>query len=165
MKRSVAGALALFTISMAWILGCGTVRAQNAPPAGPPGPNVCASFPKVSEEAAKRGAAVTAGIKAHVERKQICTLMTSFLAAEGAVVKFLVDNQTWCGVPAEAIKNAKAGHEKSLEFRTRACAEDMGHGKPPSLSDAIKTPTVDSAANTRTGHGTFDSLTGNPLAR
>jgi hypothetical protein len=165
MKRSVAGALALFTISMTCILGCGTVRAQNAPLPAQPGPNICANFSRISDEAQKRGSAVTAGIKGHVERKQICTLMTSFVAAEGAVVKFLVDNQTWCGVPAEAIKNAKAGHEKSLEFRTRACAEDMGHGKPPSLSDAIKTPTVDSAANTRTGHGTFDSLTGNPLAR
>jgi hypothetical protein len=33
------------------------------------------------------------------------------------------------------------------------------------LSDAIKTPTVDSATNTKTGHGTFDTLTGNPLSR
>jgi len=163
MKRSVAGALALLTISMAFILGCGTVRAQNAPV--PAGPNICASFPKISDEAQKRGSAVTAGIKAHVERKQICTLMTSFIAAEGAVLKFLVDNQTWCGVPAEAIKNAKAGHDKSVDFRNKACAQDIGQGKPPSLSDAIKTPTIDSAANTRTGHGTFDSLTGNPLAR
>jgi hypothetical protein len=160
MKRGVAGTLALITI----MLGCGTASAQNAPASASAGPNVCSTFPKVSEEAQKRGAAVTAGIQGHVERKQICALMTSFIAAESAVVKFLVDNQTWCGVPAQAVQNAKAGHEKSLKFRAQACAEGM-QAKPPSLSDAIKSPTVDSAANTRTGHGTLDTLTGNPLSR
>jgi hypothetical protein len=161
MKRSLAGALALFTC----IMGDGAVAGLAFAQAPPPGPAACATFPKLSDEAQKRGNAVTTAMKAKADRKQLCALMNAFIPAESAVVKFLIDNQTWCGIPAQAIEASKAGHEKSLKFRTVVCAEDMGHGKAPTLSDAIKTPTVDSGANTKTGRGTFDTLTGNPLAR
>jgi hypothetical protein len=33
----------------------------------------------------------------------------------------------------------------------------------PSLSDALGTPIVPDASTTRTGPGTYDTLTGNPL--
>jgi hypothetical protein len=136
------------------------------PPPQPPSraQQVCSAFPKLSEEAQKRGTAVGEAIKTHVDRKQVCALMNSFLTAESTVLKFLVDNQTLCGVPVQALNGAKAGHEKSLKFRTQVCSEDIGHGKPPTLSDAIKAPAVDSANNTKTGRGTFDTLTGNPLS-
>lgn len=125
----------------------------------------CAQFPSLSQETKKRADAVQAAMKAKADRKEVCTLMTSFVAAEATLIKFLVDNKTWCGVPDEAITNSKASHEKSVKFRTMACTDDAPHPKAPSLSDAIKTPTVDSATNTKTGRGTFDTLTGNPLAR
>jgi hypothetical protein len=35
----------------------------------------------------------------------------------------------------------------------------------PTLSDAIGTPSVDTAGNTKTGRGTLDTLNGNPLAK
>ncbi len=91
--------------------------------------------------------------------------MTRFSTAEAAALKFLEVNATWCGVPAEAIKSAKAAHEKTLKFRTVVCTEAP---KPhvPTLSDALGTPELDTAKNTKTGTGgTFDTLTGNPLAR
>ena len=62
------------------------------------------------------------------------------------------------------IAAAKANHEKSLKFRTAAC-EEGPKPKAPTLSDAIKTPSLDTAKNTKTGRGTFDTLTGNPLAK
>ena len=52
-----------------------------------------------------------------------------------------------------------------MKFRTMACSEEGPRPKAPSLSDAIKSPSVDTAKNTKTGRGTFDTLTGNPLAR
>jgi hypothetical protein len=131
-----------------------------APPAAQ-----CDEFSKLSAEAQKRSAAVGAAMKAKADRKQLCTLMTSFVAAETTVVKFLEDNKVWCGVPEQVITSSKANHEKSLKFRTMACSEDAPRPKAPSLSDAIKTPSVDTAKNTKTGRGTFDTLTGNPLAR
>ena len=65
-----------------------------------------------------------AAINAKVERKQVCALMTTFVASEGTVVKFLEDNKTWCGVPDQAITVSKANHEKSVKFKTMACNTD-----------------------------------------
>jgi hypothetical protein len=140
----------------------------GGPPGGPAGnpQALCSQFPQLSAETKKRADAVQAGIKAKVDRKQVCVLITTFVASEATVIKFLEDNRTTCGVPDQAITISKANHEKSLKFTTMACNTDAApQQKAPTLSDAIKTPSVDSATNTKTGRGTFDTLTGNPLAR
>jgi hypothetical protein len=166
MTRSFAIALALFALntgvwtSSAWTPAAWTssARAQGAPQ--------CADFPRLSAETKKKADAVQAAMSAKAERKQICALMTTFVASESTVIKFLEDNKVWCGVPDQAIAISKTNHEKSMKFRNLACAADAApQAKAPSLSDAIKTPTVDSSKNTSTGRGTFDTLTGNPLAR
>jgi hypothetical protein len=133
--------------------------------AAPQGTVQCNDFAKLTTEAQKRSTAVGEALKTKADRKQICVLMTNFVAAETTVVKFLVDNKVWCGVPDQVITVSKVNHEKSLKFRTQACSDDGPHPKAPSLSDAIKTPTVDTSKNIKTGHGTFDTLTGNPLGR
>ena len=154
-------ALCTFTNRSAW--------AQFPPPPGsgtaPPGGIQCSDFAKLTAEAQKRSSLVTAAMKAKVDRKELCTLMTNFVAAETSVVKFLETNKVWCGVPDDAITVSKANHEKSMKFRTMACSEEGPRPKAPSLSDAIKAPSVDTDKNTKTGRGTFDTLTGNPLGR
>ena len=131
----------------------------------PPGGADCSSFGALSEDAHKKGQLVQNAMKAKADRKLICTLMTSYVASEAQALKFLLDNKTACDVPEVAITNSKANHTNSLKFREMACSENGPHPKAPSLSDAIKTPTVDSAANTKTGRGTLDTLMGNPLSR
>jgi hypothetical protein len=154
MKRSLALALAL----AAALVGSRMAAAQ-APPQ-------CNDFLKLRAEAEQKGAAIKKAGERKAERKEICTLVTSFYASEGAIVKFLETNKTWCGIPDEAIKQAKVGHERTAKFRTAACSEaPAGQPKQPTLSDAIGTPSVDTAGNTKTGRGTFDSLNGNPLAK
>jgi hypothetical protein len=153
-------ALCTFTNRSAW--------AQFPPPPGgtaPPGGTQCGDFAKLTAEAQKRSNLVSAAMKAKADRKELCTLMTNFVAAETNVVKFLDDNKVWCGVPEDALRVSKANHEKSMKFRTMACSEEGPRPKAPSLSDAIKAPSVDTAKNTKTGRGTFDTLTGNPLGR
>ena len=140
----------------------GTATAQQITPGG--GASPCAEFVPLSQVAQKRGAAIGEAQKRHPDRKEMCTLVSQFSVAEAAVVKFLETNQTWCGVPAEAVKNAKASHDKTLKFKEMVCAP-APQPKIPTLSDAIGTPKVDTAKNTKTGHGTFDTLTGNPLAK
>src|SRR6516165_8835073 len=89
---------------------------QGGPPqGGPPGGAQCNSFQALAEEAQKRGSAVGAAIKAKADRKQICALMTTFVAAETNVIKFLDNNKVWCGVPEQVITVSKANHEKSLK--------------------------------------------------
>jgi hypothetical protein len=135
---------------------------------GPPGggggpPAICNNFVKLKEEAELRGRGIQEASKTH-DRKVMCGAVTHFVEQETKVVKFLVDNQTTCGVPEQALSSAKASHQKTVEFRDKVCAE-APPPKPPSLSDALGTPTLDTGKNTKTGRGTLDSLTGNPLAR
>lgn len=125
----------------------------------------CEQFRPLSEAAREKGQAIgTAQKKGHPDRKEMCTLVSQFSVAEGAVVKFLEANETWCGVPPEVVKNAKANHDKTLKFKEVVCAA-APQPKIPTLSDAIGTPKLDTGKNTKTGHGTFDTLTGNPLGQ
>jgi hypothetical protein len=126
----------------------------------------CNDFGKLRDDAGKKAMAVRTANEHHADRKEICTLVTRFAAAETLMVKFLETNKTWCGVPEQAIAAAKSNHEKTLKFRTVACSSaPEAHPRIPTLSDAIGTPSVDTAKNTKTGRGTFDTLTGNPLAK
>ena len=153
MKRGCAVTLAILALGTA-IRGA---AAQGAPQ--------CAQFQGLNAATQQKANAVQAAMKAKVDRKEICKLMTAFVASETLVVKFLIDNKTWCAVPDQVIANIKTSHEKSVKFRDVACTEEP-HQKAPTLSDAIKTPSVDSTKNTKAGAGgTFDTLTGNPLAR
>ena len=137
----------------------GAAWAQSAPPQ-------CAAFLQLRTETQDKASAVRKAIDKKVERKEVCTLVQRFYAAEGTVVKFLEDNKTWCNIPDQAISAAKENHERTLKFRTAACTEaPQAKPRPPSLSDAIGTPSVDTRENTKTGRGTLDSLTGNPLAK
>jgi hypothetical protein len=128
------------------------------------GPQCTDNFVKLRDDAQKKAAAVQAGGKGHVDRKEMCALITRFAASETQVVKFLVDNHTWCGIPDEALSASKKNHEATLKFRDTVCAEGP-KPKAPSLSEAIGMPTLDTEKNTKTGRGTFDTLTGNPLAK
>jgi hypothetical protein len=151
--------------SLATVLAVVAVTASAAASAQT-GPVQCDSFIKLRDDAAQKALAVRTAVEKKVERKDICTLVQRYYAAESTVIKFLEDNKTWCGIPNEAIKAAKDNHEHTGKFRTAACTEAPA-AKPhvPTLSDAIGTPSVDSGANTKTGRGTLDSLNGNPLAR
>jgi hypothetical protein len=131
-----------------------------------PPQQVCNSFVQLKTDAEQKAMAVRTALTNKVERKEICTLITRFSASEEAVIRFLETNKTWCGVPEQAITNAKSNHEHTLKFRTAACSEAPA-AKPhtPTLSDSISMPSVDTGNNTKTGRGTLDSLNGNPLEK
>ncbi len=155
MKRSLA---AVFTV--------GALAAVPSAAPAETGAVQCNDFMKLRSDAEQKAGAVRNATQQKSDRKDVCALMQRFTAAEAAVVKFLEANKTWCGVPDQVVQQAKANHEKTLKFRTAVCTEaPAAKPRPPSLSDAIGTPSVDSADNTKTGRGTFDTLTGNPLAK
>jgi|SRR6516165_4157436 len=154
-SRSFVLALALVAIAA----GSRSALAQEMP-------QQCNDFPRLRTDAQEKALAVRQAGNRKADRKEICTLITRFSVAEAAVIKFLEENKTWCGIPEDAIRNSKANHENTLKFRTMACSEAPA-AKPhvPTLSEAINTPSVDTAGNTKTGRGTLDSLNGNPLAK
>jgi len=144
---------------------------QGGPPTGgppmggpPPQSGICASFPKLRDEAKAKAEQVSAIGKHKGDRKDMCAAVQSFTVAEEKVVKFLDDNKANCGVPPQAVAQAKAMHANTVKFRDTVCAEGP-KPKAPTLSDAIGAPPAETGTNTKTGRGTLDTLTGNPLAR
>jgi hypothetical protein len=129
----------------------------------------CNDFVKIRADAEQKAGAIRNASAHKADRKQLCTLFKRFASAEGSMLKFLKDNKLWCGVPDQAINNVKQSHEKTLKMRTAVCEGGaMGPAaqpRKPSLSEALRAPSVDTPYNTKTGRGTFDTLTGSPLAR
>jgi hypothetical protein len=128
-------------------------------------------FVKLRKEVEKRGGVIQAAgqRKQKPSAKEACGLFNAFTGAELKMIKYATDNAAKCGIPAQIIDNMKQSHAKSTEVRTRVCqaAANGGPGRaaaPPSLSDALSAPVPDSA-NIKTGRGTYDTLTGNPLGK
>jgi len=137
----------------------GAAWAQSPPPQ-------CDAFVQLRTDAQDKAMAVRTAIQRKAERKEVCTLVQRFYASEATVVKFLEENKSWCNIPEDAITAAKSNHERTLKFRTAACTDaPVVKPRPPSLSDAIATPSIDTGDNTKTGRGTLDTLNGNPLAK
>jgi len=154
-KLTMAAALTLGLVATA----AGTASAQMTQPSSP-----CNGFLPLRNDAQKKGMAIGIAEKRHADRQEVCKLVSTFSVAEGKALKFLQDNMTWCGIPTEAVAAAKQNHEKTLKFREIVCAP-APQPHVPTLSDAIGTPSVDTSKNTKTNTGTFNTLTGNPLAR
>ncbi len=134
------------------------------PMGGAPPPAVCANFPKLRDEAKAKAELVSTIGKRKGDRKEMCAAVQNFTAAEEKVVKFLDDNKVSCGVPQQAVAQAKIMHVNTIKFRDTVCAEGP-KPKAPTLSDAIGSTPLDTSTNTKTGRGTLDTLTGNPLAK
>ena len=129
-----------------------------------PPPCVQAFF-KLRDEASKRAGVIRVASEKHnATPQQACAMFNAFSAAEAKMIKYVVDNATSCGIPQDVAVNLKKNHSKTLEIRTRVCAAAAAPPRPvgPTLSDALNAPITDSK-NIKTGRGTFDTLTGNPL--
>lgn len=129
-------------------------------------PSPCNGFLPLRNDAQQKGMAIAAAEKRHAQPKELCSLVSRFSTAEEKAVKYLQANMNWCGVPEDAIAAAKASHEKTLKFRDAVCnpaAQQERH--KPTLADALGEPALDTSKNTKTNTGTFNTLTGNPLAK
>jgi hypothetical protein len=129
-----------------------------------PAPSPCDGFFPLRDDAQKKGAAIGDAQKRHVDRQELCKIVSAFSAAEEKAAVFLEKNKGWCGVPDQAISSAKEMHAKTVKFREMVCAP-APQPHIPTLSDAMGAPALDTVKNTKTGAGTFDTLTGNPLAK
>lgn len=120
------------------------------------------------QDAEKRAGAIkTAAAKK--SQPELCNAFKNFAAAEAKMVKYVTDNGTACGIPADAAKNMKANHSKTIGMRDKICSANAGPAAPraPSLSDALGTSRLPdtSSPQTQKGGGTFNTLTGNAIAR
>jgi hypothetical protein len=133
------------------------LQQQQAPPC-------LAEFGRLRDDAQKKGTAIRVASEHKASAKEACALFNVFSAAEQKMLKYATDNAVWCGIPNEVLTALKQGHAKTSEIRTKVCQAAAAPARPsaPSLSDALASPVPDSN-NIKTGRGTFDTLTGNPL--
>jgi hypothetical protein len=155
---------AIFLLALSLGLAGPTLSATaQAPP--------CANeFMPLRAAVEKDGLAVKAAIERKAERSEVCNALKRFVTTETKYMKFLEDNQSWCGIPPDAIQQVKTGHGNSLRLRNQACAAAPAAARPgpppgPGLSDALGTSRGTTPNNIKKGAGTFDTLTGSPFGQ
>jgi hypothetical protein len=147
-------------------LFAGSAQAQFGP-APPQQEAPCLNdFGKLRDDMEKKGLAIRAAGERKAPPQEACQLFTAFVAAQSKMLKYATDNAAWCGIPNQIMANLKEGIAKTSEIRTKVCQAAAAPPRPagPSLSDALSGPVPDSN-NIKTGRGTFDTLTGNPLEK
>jgi hypothetical protein len=156
--------IAKLVFAAALVLAAGVTEKRPALAQTVQGASPCEGFISLRNAAQQKAMAFTAAEKRHADRKELCAMLTRFSVAEAAALKYLETNKTWCGIPDEVVASAKTNHDKTVKFRNVVCSP-AAQPHVPTLSDSIGGPSLDTVKNTKTGHGTFDTLTGNPLGK
>jgi hypothetical protein len=156
--------------------GAGGTPFGNAPFAAPPtqaGPSddCMKGFLPLREEAEKRGKLIKAASDRHAPPTEACKLIENFAQVEIKMIKYVEVHTASCGIPAQILDQLKHGHKNTEGMQQKVCsvAQQMQKQGPagPSLSDVLGSATAlpEAAAAKKSGGGTFDTLSGNVLAR
>jgi hypothetical protein len=159
LHRIISVALALAVVSS-------TASAQVAPGGGEP--PCIKDFIPLRQEAERRANAVRSAGEKRAPREEVCSLIVRFAEAENKLVKYAEENAVWCGIPGEALTQMKASQKQTQVARQRVCSAAGPAPQPrkPSLSEALSGgAALPTPQTSKTGRGTFDTLTGNALAR
>jgi hypothetical protein len=152
----------------------GATPFTSAPMAAPPtqaGPadDCMKAFLPLREEAEKRGKLIKAASDRHAAPDEACKLIGNFAQSEIKMLKYVESHAASCGIPPQVAEQLKHGHKGTEAMQQKVCgvAQQMQKQGPagPSLSDVLgSSTTLPEVAATKKG-GTFDTLSGNALAR
>jgi hypothetical protein len=135
-------------------------------PQGPP--PACQQLLSLRDEAGKHAQAIGVANKRKATAAEACRLFKAFYGAQVKMMKAIEDKGPQCGVPREVNGQLKAENAKVQQIMNQVCEAAVAAPRQagPTLSEALGTslsvPSVDAS---KPGRGTFDTLTGNPLAR
>jgi hypothetical protein len=145
---------------------------QQPPPQQQAGPSAeCMNgFLPLRQEAEKRGAAIKAASDRHATPDIACKLIKNFADSEVKLIKYIETHQAKCGIPPQVSEQMHTGHKNTEAMMTKVCAvAAQGPRGPaaPSLSDVLGSSTAlpEATAAKKSGGSTFDTLSGNVLAR
>ncbi|MDE1934879.1 hypothetical protein [Bradyrhizobium sp.] len=133
--------------------------------------NCMKEFMPMRAEAERRGKLLKAAGDRHAGPDEACKLMNSFVQAEVKMMKFVEANAVRCQIPPQIDQQLKTGHKRTEEMQTKICtaAANMKNQRPagPSLSDVLGSATAlpEATVAKKSGGTTFDTLSGNVLAR
>jgi hypothetical protein len=153
----VAAALALWA--------CHPAAAQFGPTPSQEPPPCVQGFFKLRDEAQKRRADIDTAQKRKAGLPEACKLLNAFMATQNKILKYFKENASSCGIPPEIGKQIEDGRAQTSIARNRICQMAAAPPRPtgPSLSDALGGSSAPAADNIKSGHGTFDTLSGTPL--
>jgi hypothetical protein len=136
----------------------------QAPPQQQQEPPCLKEFLKLRGDAEQKAGAIKAASDRKAPPAVACKLFRSFVAAESKMLKYASEHAAWCGIPDQIVDGIKKAHVRSTQLRNKICQVAAAPPRPPgpSLSDALGSRPP-SSANIKSGHGTFDTLTGTPL--
>jgi len=156
--------------------GAGGTPFGNSPFAAPPtqagpGDDCMKGFVPLREEAEKRGKLIKAASERHAPPAEACKLIGNFAQIELKMIKYVEVHTASCGIPPQISEQLKNGHKNTEAMQQKVCsvAQQMQKQGPagPSLSDVLGSATAlpEAATAKKSGGGTFDTLSGNVLAR
>jgi hypothetical protein len=129
-----------------------------------------AFFP-LRAEAEKRGKLIKAASDHHSGPDVACKLIGNFSEAEIKMVKFVEANAAKCGIPSQVTDQLRNGHKNTEAMQQKVCAvaqQQQQRGPAgPSLSEVLGSSATlpEATAAKKSGGSTFDTLSGNVLAR
>ena len=141
-----------------------------APPtqAGPPD-DCMKEFLPLRDEAEKRGKLIKAASDRHAPPAEACKLIGNFAQSEIKMIKYIEVHAAKCGIPPQIGNQLKTGHKGTEAMQQKVCAmAEQMKTQPaagPSLSEVLGSATTLPVATASKKGGTFDTLSGNALAR
>jgi hypothetical protein len=129
-------------------------------------------FVPLREETEKRAKLIKAASDRHAPPQEACKIIGNFSQSEAKLVNFVTTQRDKCGIPPEVGKQMKTSHAKTQQLLKRVCgAANAPQAGPagPTLSEVLGGPALptapDAGAAKRRGGSTFDTISGNALAR
>lgn len=93
----------------------------GAPPATPAPPPACQQLLALRDEVQKHGMAIQKANERKASVQEACKLFRTYLSAEAKFIRGLEENSRTCGVPPDAIKQAKERHAKAGQVGRQVC--------------------------------------------
>jgi len=162
-------------------MGQGFSAAPAGPPPGPaPGAgggnqaDCMKGFTPLKQEAEKRAEVIKALGKRKAPASEACKALGAFVQSELKMIKYIETNSQRCGIPPQVGQQMMQGHKGTEQMRAKVCnaAEQQARGGPRgggamSLSEALGSSVElpEAKPTKRNGGSTFDTLSGNVLAR
>ena len=126
-------------------------------------------FLPLRQEAETRGKLIKAASDRHAPPDEACKLIGNFSQSELKMIKYVEGHSEKCGIPPQIADQLKKGHKGTEAMQQKVCgvAQQMQKQGPagPSLSDVLGSATALPEATAAKKGGTFDTLSGNALAR
>lgn len=157
-----------FTAGAPPVGGMGPPPQQSGPPGG--GDDCMKGFAPLRQEAEKRGNLIKAASERRAPPDEACKLIGNFSQAEIKMIKYVESHAQKCGIPPQISEQLKGGHKNTEKMMKQVCsvAQQAAQRGPagPSLSDVLgSSSALPEASSTKRGGSTFDTLSGNVLAR